>query len=129
MSVVAVLSMLHEPQEQNSATRLFRGDPVVSWTLDRLDRCANLDNVSILCWEDQLPAVTEATVGTRAHVLAKGPRVHVPSIDSITAARKWADGWRGASGGPRFLPPRRRGATGRLGRASTRRWRRSAAAR
>ena len=35
-NVTAVLSMLHEPADRNSATRTFRGDPVLAWTLERV---------------------------------------------------------------------------------------------
>ncbi|HEY8666502.1 MAG TPA: hypothetical protein VIL86_07555, partial [Tepidisphaeraceae bacterium] len=93
--VTAILSMLHEMPGRDSASRLFRGEPVLSWTLERLARCQQLSSIAVLCWEDHLPAV-EAIAGEKgAYVLAKGPRVHVPAIEAIAAARKWADGWRG----------------------------------
>ena len=34
--VTAVVSLLHEPATTNSATRTFRRQPVLSWTLQRL---------------------------------------------------------------------------------------------
>ena len=36
--VTAILSLLHEPSDRCCATRLFRGEPVLRWTLDRLAR-------------------------------------------------------------------------------------------
>ncbi len=94
MNVTAVLSMLHEPAERNSATRPFRGRSVLSWTLDRVARCRRVGGgVAIVCWEDQLGAVMPAAGDV--HVLAKGPRVRLPEVEAVTAARRWADGWRG----------------------------------
>ena len=94
-TVTAVLSMLHEPAERNSATRLFRGAPVLRWTLDRLNRARRVTSVAIVCWEDQLDAVLPLAEQERTDVLAKGPRVNVPELEAVTAARRWADGWRG----------------------------------
>jgi radical SAM protein with 4Fe4S-binding SPASM domain len=95
LTVAAVLSLLHEPADRNSATRLFRGVPVLHWTLDRLARAKSLSHIAVLCWEDQLPAVVPAADDAHVDVLAKGPRHAVPALDRLTAARKWADGWRG----------------------------------
>ena len=53
----AVLSMIHESDLQNSATRLFRGEPVLAWTLRRLERTQRLAHMVVLCWEDQLSDV------------------------------------------------------------------------
>jgi len=75
--------------------RQFRDRPVLWWTLERLHRAASIDNTAILCWEDQLPDVREIAEEQEAYVLAKGPRCAVPTMDGITAARRWADGWRG----------------------------------
>jgi radical SAM protein with 4Fe4S-binding SPASM domain len=94
-TVTAVLSMLHEPAERNSATRLFRGAPVLRWTLDRLNRSRRVTSVAIVCWEDQLEAVLPLAEQERTDVLAKGPRVTVPELEAVTAAQRWADGWRG----------------------------------
>jgi hypothetical protein len=94
-SVTAVLSMLHERPDRNSATRLFRGEPVLSWTLARLVQSQRLGNIGILCWEDQLPAVEEIAEEFHAYVLAKGPRQPIALVDAVAAARRWADGWRG----------------------------------
>src|SRR2546421_882669 len=92
----AILSMLHEPAgERNSALRLFRDRPVLWWTIERLQRAARIDSVAILCWEDQLAEVQAIAEEQEAYILAKGPRCPVPALDSITAARRWADGWRG----------------------------------
>jgi hypothetical protein len=85
--------MLHEGPERNSATRLFRGDPVLRWTLRRLARAKRVPNVAVLCWEDQLDQVA-AESGT-AFVMAKGPRSQLHEVEAIAAARRWSDGWRG----------------------------------
>src|ERR671913_1126547 len=98
-NVTAVLSMLHEApagtSRANSATRCFRAAPVLQWTLQRLSRSKRVGSVAILCWEDQLPAVVPVAGDERTHVLAKGPRVALPEVESVAAARHWADGWRG----------------------------------
>ena len=98
-NVTAVLSMLHEPTSggtaNNSATRFFRAAPVLQWTLQRLSRARRIGSVAILCWEDQLPAIVPLAGDERTHVLAKGPRVALPEVESVAAARRWADGWRG----------------------------------
>ena len=93
--VTAVLSMIHETPQRNSATRLFRGEPVISWTLRRLSRAQKISSIAILCWEDQLPAIEPIAGEQGADVLAKGPRVAIATIDAVTASRRWADGWRG----------------------------------
>lgn len=93
--ITLVLSMLHEPSDVNSATRLFRGQPVLRWTLDRLARCQKVKGRALLCWDDQLPAVKPIIEAHEVTVLTKGPRHAVPELDRVTAARRWADGWRG----------------------------------
>ena len=95
--VSVILSMLHEAPDSgpNSATRLFRGSPVLRWTLDRIRRAARVKSVAILCWEDQLPGVVSVAREEHAYVLAKGPRVSLPEVEAVAVARRWADGWRG----------------------------------
>jgi hypothetical protein len=93
--VTAVLSMLHERAGRNSATRCFRDEPVLAWTIERLSRARHLGSMAVLCWEDQLEHVTPVAAEYGAHVLSKDPRVIVPALESITAARNWSDGWRG----------------------------------
>jgi hypothetical protein len=93
--VTAVLSMLHEGPDFHSGTRTFRQEPVIRWTLDRLNRSGALNEIAILCWEDQLDALEGIAEEADAHILAKGPRCHVPEVESIAAARRWGDGWRG----------------------------------
>jgi len=95
--VTAILSMLHEAPDPgaNSATRRFRGAPVLQWTLQRISRAKHVKSVAVLCWEDQLPGVVSVAGDERAYVLAKGPRVPVPEVEAVAAARRWADGWRG----------------------------------
>jgi radical SAM protein with 4Fe4S-binding SPASM domain len=94
-NVTAVLSMLHEPADRNSATRTFRRDPVLSWTLDRLTRSKRLGTIAILCWDDQIGAVHPLAEEHHAHVLMKSPRMATPALESVAAAQRWADGWRG----------------------------------
>jgi hypothetical protein len=83
----------------NSATRLFRGKPVLGWTLDRLRQCRTRTDLVVLCWDDQLEAAVEAAHVAGAEVLTRGARHAVPSLDAVTASRKWADGWRGGAFG------------------------------
>lgn len=93
--VTAIISLLHEGAESHSGTRIFRQDPVLCWTLDRLSRCEQLDAVAVLCWEDQLETIQIIAAEAHAYVLVKGPRQNIASIQSIAAAQKFADGWRG----------------------------------
>ena len=96
--IVAVLSMLHEPADTNSATRRFRGRPVLDWTLRRLASAGAVDTAVILCWDDQeaaIEAVAAVAERTGAAVLPRGPRQAVPMLAGVAAARRWADGWRG----------------------------------
>ena len=100
-NITAILSLLHEPGvdapqgRRCSATRLFRGEPVLRWTLDRLTRSNQLGSIGILCWEDQLNAVNPLAEQAGAVILAKGPRTALPEVEAIAAAQRWADGWRG----------------------------------
>ncbi|HXE52931.1 MAG TPA: SPASM domain-containing protein [Tepidisphaeraceae bacterium] len=94
-NLTAILSMLHESPDRSSATRLFRGEPVLRWTLERLSRSKRIGTLAILCWEDQLESVRPVAEEERAYVLAKGPRVALPEIQTVAASRRWADGWRG----------------------------------
>ncbi|MDB5299829.1 MAG: hypothetical protein JWO87_1492 [Phycisphaerales bacterium] len=94
-NATAILSMLHEGHERNSATRQFRGEPVLRWTLKRLARAKRVRSVAVLCWEDQLDEVAPLADAAQAFVLAKGPRTGLPEVDSVAAARRWSDGWRG----------------------------------
>ena len=98
-NVSAVLSMLHEAPDDypglNSATRLFRANPVLHWTLERMSLASRIGSSAIICWEDQLPGVVPVAEEHRVYVLAKGPRIPLPEVDSVAAARHWADGWRG----------------------------------
>ena len=94
-NVTAILSMLHEPADRNSATRLFRQDPVLSWTIDRICRSERVDAITILCWEDQEQFIEPIAHEGHADMLVKGPRQTIPSVEAIAAAQKFADGWRG----------------------------------
>jgi Iron-sulfur cluster-binding domain len=93
--VAAVISMLHESAEMNSALRKFRGVPVLQWTLSRLGRAEDIDSVSILCWDDQHTAAAAVAENVGVAVLSKGPRQMLGGMEAISAARRWADGWRG----------------------------------
>jgi hypothetical protein len=68
---------------------LFREQSVLRWTLERLSQCDAITNVTILCWANQFPALRGFE-----NVIAL-PRVDLPSMQAISAARRWADGWRG----------------------------------
>ena len=94
-TIAAICSMLHEPAEINSATRRFRKETVLDWTLGRLARAGSIDSITILCWEDQMPAVGEIAQGHEVTVVSKGPRQELAGLQAITAARRWSDGWRG----------------------------------
>jgi hypothetical protein len=87
--------MLHEPPGLNSATRLFRGRPVLRWTLERLSRSERLSSAAILCWDDQVAACRVIAAEAGVVVQAKGPRGRLPQVVAVTAARRWSDGWRG----------------------------------
>lgn len=94
-NVTAVLSMLHEPSDRNSSTRTFRDEPVLAWTLERLSRAKHLGNMAVLCWEDQLESVRPIAEEHSAYILSKDPRIVIAGMESITAARRWSQGWRG----------------------------------
>ena len=85
----AILSLLHQDEIPASTTRIFRDQSVLRWTLERLSRCPALSHSTILCWANQFPALRGFE-----NVIAL-PRVDLPSMQAITAARRWADGWRG----------------------------------
>jgi hypothetical protein len=92
----AILSLIHEPAgPRNSATRTFRDQPVLAWTLSRLTQSAQVDSVTLLCWDDQQQAVQEIAAKAGAHVLVKSPRTPIAALDRISAAQRWSDGWRG----------------------------------
>lgn len=91
MSAIVVCSMLHESAGSNGATRRFRGEPVISWTMRRLAMTGRIDRVIVLAWDDQLNALADLDVNARAC----GARRPSPQMQSIAAAQRWADGWRG----------------------------------
>jgi hypothetical protein len=93
--IAAVLSMIHEREDRNSATRLFRGEPVLAWTLRRLSRASGVGTMTVLCWEDQLEHVEPIAADAGADILVKGPRIDIPHVDAVSAALRWSDGWRG----------------------------------
>lgn len=93
--VIAILSMLHEPADRHSASRLFRAKPVLDWTLRRLQSATSVETIAILCWDDQIAAVNTTAEQRLVGVVSKGSRQVLPNLSAITAARRWADGWRG----------------------------------
>jgi MoaA/NifB/PqqE/SkfB family radical SAM enzyme len=93
--IAAICSLLHESPESNSATRRFRKEPVLDWTLSRLARAGSLDSITILCWEDQMGALKEIVEGHEVTAVCKGERQPIAGIQAIAAARRWSDGWRG----------------------------------
>jgi MoaA/NifB/PqqE/SkfB family radical SAM enzyme len=93
--VIAIVSMLHEPADRHSAARLFRGKPVLDWTLRRLSAANSIETAAVICWEDQAAAVNAVVAHRTAGVINKGNRQILPGISAISAARRWADGWRG----------------------------------
>ncbi|HEX4054671.1 MAG TPA: SPASM domain-containing protein [Tepidisphaeraceae bacterium] len=96
MNITAVLSMLHEPAGQSgSATRRFRGEAPLAWTLFRLARCPAISKTVVLCWEDQAEAVAPIAAEQGIEYIARSARMCLPHLDSVSAARRWADGWRG----------------------------------
>jgi hypothetical protein len=95
VNVTAVLSMLHEPLGPNSATRRFRGEATLAWTLFRLGRCQRISQSIVLCWEDQAEAVAPIAAELNVQYIARSARVCVPHLEAVAAARRWADGWRG----------------------------------
>jgi radical SAM protein with 4Fe4S-binding SPASM domain len=94
MNVLAILSMLHEPPV-GSATRLFRGQPVLRWTLQRLARSHQVTSTAILCWDDQAAAVEPLANEWGARAIPKGARSPIAHLNAISAAQRWTDGWRG----------------------------------
>ncbi|MGD0542209.1 MAG: hypothetical protein ABSB33_11885, partial [Tepidisphaeraceae bacterium] len=95
MNVTAVLSMLHEPPGPNSASRRFRGEAVMAWTLFRLGRCRRVSRPIVLCWEDQVEAIAPIAAELGVEYVARSARVSLPHLDAVAAARRWAEGWRG----------------------------------
>jgi MoaA/NifB/PqqE/SkfB family radical SAM enzyme/spore coat polysaccharide biosynthesis protein SpsF (cytidylyltransferase family) len=94
--VAAVLSMLHEQSgARHSAARRFRDKPVLDWTLRRLRRAKSIERIAILCWQDQADAARPIAEAHNSIVIDKGVRCAIPIMDNVTAARRWADGWRG----------------------------------
>jgi hypothetical protein len=93
-TTTVVLSALHEgPALANSAGREFRGRTVLAWTLERLARSTKIDGIALVCWDDQADAVRR--VAGTARVRSTGPRASLPNLETISAAQRWSDGWRG----------------------------------
>ncbi|HEV8607136.1 MAG TPA: SPASM domain-containing protein [Tepidisphaeraceae bacterium] len=84
-----ILSLLHQESVPASATRLFRGKPILEWTLRRLAQCPGVSRTTLLCWSDQIAALR------RFGYLFALDRTEIASMNAIAAARRWSDGWRG----------------------------------
>lgn len=95
MKPVGVISMLHEPAVDHSATRLFRCQPVLWWTLARLSGVQGVTGWTVLCWGDQAEAVANCAGASGVQVISKGDRREPAAMQAITAASRWLDGWRG----------------------------------
>src|SRR3954468_9202562 len=93
--MVAILSMWREGPGRDSATRLFRGEPVLAWTLRRLRQATAVHHAAILCWDDQAIGARHIAEESGATVYGKGERSPLPTLDAVAAARRWTDGWRG----------------------------------
>ena len=102
LSVPAVISMLHQAEEQNSATMMFRSEAVLVHTVRGTARANRVRSMVVVCWDDQLLAAKLAVSASGARnteVFSAGARREEPLLRRITAARKFADGWRGGLGG------------------------------
>lgn len=104
-TILTLLSMLHEGADAHSAARRFRGEAVLDWTLRRLSAARLIGPTVVLCWDDQRLAVEPVARRRGADVLSKGPRVDLPNVRAIAAARRWADGWRGGPMGTSAFDP------------------------
>lgn len=93
MKTAALLSMLHEPPKVNSASRRFRDQPVITWTVARVRQCSEISQIVLVVWEDQYNDVQSLPL--QAQIKSLGPRRSIPALDAITVAQKWAAGWRG----------------------------------
>jgi hypothetical protein len=93
-TILTLLSMLHEGIDANSATRLFRNQPVLDWTLRRLSAARLMGPAAILCWDDQLPDVEPIAKRRGVEARSQGERANLPNLAAIAAARRWSDGWR-----------------------------------
>ncbi|MGC4033418.1 MAG: radical SAM protein [Tepidisphaeraceae bacterium] len=91
MNAIAVCSLLHELPGEGSMVRRFRGEPVLSWTMRRLALSTKITRAVVLAWDDQLESLRDLDVTARAC----GPRLNLPGLASVTAAQRWANGWRG----------------------------------
>src|SRR4051794_14117759 len=95
-TTTTILSLLHDPPTpRNSATRQFRHQPVLAWTLQRLTQSRHIDAFILICWDDQQQRISEIAAEFGAHVLVKTPRTPIPALDRISAAQRWSHGWRG----------------------------------
>ncbi|HZZ44590.1 MAG TPA: radical SAM/SPASM domain-containing protein [Tepidisphaeraceae bacterium] len=95
MTTLGLLSLLHEGVKDNSASRVFRDQPVLWWTLARLSAVQNVRGWSIFCWADQVKAVADCVGEAPITIINKGERRLTPVMEAITAAGRWLDGWRG----------------------------------
>jgi hypothetical protein len=85
----AILSLLHQDAIPASATRQFRQQSVLAWTLSRLSQCESISRTAILAWDDQV-----SSLASFDNIISL-PRLDLPSMHALSASRRWADGWRG----------------------------------
>jgi radical SAM protein with 4Fe4S-binding SPASM domain len=85
----AIISLLHQPPEPTSVARRFRDEPVLQWTLRRLQTCREISKTIVLCSSDQAPSLRQFE-----NIFAI-ERIPMPSLNAINASRRWSDGWRG----------------------------------
>ncbi|MGA2584433.1 MAG: radical SAM protein [Tepidisphaeraceae bacterium] len=95
MKIAAVCSLLHESADSHSAARLFRGEPVLAWTLARLERSRFIQDLAVLCWEDQFPQIEPIAADLEVYCSVRHGRGSLPDLNALSAAGRWADGWRG----------------------------------
>lgn len=93
--IVALVTMLHEPPAPSSLSRRFRGQPVLAWTLRRLQAATRPERRLVLCWDDQAPHARTIARACGAEIVACGQRDDRGPLEAVSAAQRWSGGWRG----------------------------------
>ena len=88
MKIAGVLSMLHERAGRpDSATRRFRGEAPLAWTLFRLGRSKHIAESAVICWEDQASRRSADHGGIEvAALVAFGANIHPASGRGLRGA-------------------------------------------
>ena len=94
LSTVAVISLLGDANDVVASARTFEGRPVLARTIDRIAHAGITHSVIVLAWSSDAADI-QAVVGERATVRDIGPRRPSPWLSAVSAALRWADGWRG----------------------------------